>query len=148
MRDAGADSSARMSIPAQFAAAFNRRDVDGLVALFTERATYHDLFYGEHSHHAGIRAMFERMFREGRDHVWTMDRVLDSPRDAVAEWTFGFVVSEAVPRSAGRKLRFRGVSIFELQDGKIGAYREYFDRGTALVQLGLGPEALAKVLRR
>jgi hypothetical protein len=31
----------------------------------------------------------------------------------LAEWTFDFVVSEAVPRSAGVHLRFRGASVFE-----------------------------------
>ena len=137
-----------MTVPEQFATAFNRRDVDALVALFTERATYHDLFYGEHAHQPGIRGMFERMFREGRDHVWTMDVVLESPQRAVAEWTFGFVVSNAIPRSAGRTLRFRGMSVFELEAGRICAYREYFDKGAQLVRLGLNPDALARVLAR
>lgn len=94
-----------MSIPERFSTALNRRDVDALLELFTESATYHDLFYGEHSHHAGLRAMFERMFREGRDHVWTMDVVLESAQYAVAEWTFSFIVSDAVPRSAATRER-------------------------------------------
>ena len=137
-----------MSIPDRFSTAFNRRDLDALLELFTESATYHDLFYGEHSYHAGLRAMFERMFREGRDHAWKMDVILESPQHAVAEWTFSFTVSDAVPRSAGRKLRLRGMSIFELQDGKIRAYREYFDKGATLVQLGFRPDSLARVLSR
>jgi len=53
-----------------------------------------------------------------------------------------------VPRSAGRAVRFRGMSIFELADGRIAAYREYFDVGVALLQLGFAPESLAKVLAR
>ena len=83
-----------------------------------------------------------------KDHVWTMDVVLESPQRAVAEWTFGFVVSDAIPRSAGRTLRFRGMSVFELEAGQICAYREYFDRGAQLVRLGLNPDALARVLAR
>jgi hypothetical protein len=47
-----------------------------------------------------------------------------------------------------RTVRFRGMSLFELTGDKISAYREYFDRGVALLQLGFGPESLAKVLRR
>lgn len=137
-----------MDIVKEFAAAFNRRDIDGLLACFTEDATYLDLFYGSHSGHAALRAMFERMFREGRDHLWTMDLVVETPPIVVTEWTFSFVVSDAVPRSAGRKLRFRGVSVFELRDGKAFAYREYFDRGAALLQLGFSPDSLAKVLLR
>lgn len=137
-----------MSVPEEFAERFNRRDLEALLALFAERATYRDLFYGEHAGTAAIRAMFERMYREGRDHRWTMDTVLESARHAVAEWTFGFVVTDAVPRSAGRTLQFRGMSVFELEGGKIRAYREYFDRGAQLVRLGLSPETLAKVLAR
>jgi ketosteroid isomerase-like protein len=58
------------------------------------------------------------------------------------------VVTGAVPRSAGRKIRFSGMSVFELSGGRIVRYREYFDIGVALLQLGFAPEAMAKVLRR
>lgn len=137
-----------MSIVGDFAKAFNARDVGGLVACFTESASYRDNFYGEHRGHDEIRAMFERMFREGRDYRWVMDTVVDTPSRATAEWTFGYVVTDAVPRSSGRKIGFRGMSLFELERGKIAAYREYFDVGQALLQLGFAPEAMAKVLRR
>ena len=137
-----------MSIVQDFARAFNRQHVGVLVACFTETASYHDTFYGEHAGHTKLRAMFERMFREGRDYSWAMDLVVDSPARAAAEWTFGYVVTDAVPRSTGRKIRFRGMSIFELEDSRIAAYREYFDSGQALLQLGFAPEGIAKVLRR
>jgi len=137
-----------MSIVGDFTSAFNRRDVGALVACFTEGATYHDTFYGEHRGHAELRGMFERMFREGRDYRWAMDTVVESSDRAAAEWTFGYVVTDAVPRSAGRKIQFRGMSLFELTRGKVSTYREYFDTGQALLQLGFAPEALTKVLRR
>jgi hypothetical protein len=92
--------------------------------------------------------MFERMFREGRDYAWVMDTVIETPTTAAAEWTFGYVVTEAIPRSAGRRVRFRGMSIFELQGSRIARYREYFDEGVALLQLGFKPESIAKVLAR
>ena len=56
-----------MNLVERFAEAFNRRDVDGLLACFTEDATYRDLFYGPHAGQAALRGMFERMFREGRE---------------------------------------------------------------------------------
>jgi predicted ester cyclase len=122
--------------------------VSGLVALFTERASYTDNFYGEHVGRDALRAMFERMFREGRDYVWRMDTVVETPAMAAAEWTFSYVVTDAVPRSAGRKVRFRGMSLFELESGRIARYREVFDTGVALLQLGFTPEAMARVLGR
>ena len=39
------------------------------------------------------------------------------------------------------------MSLFELAGGRIVAYREQFDLGIALLQLGFAPEAIAKVLR-
>jgi ketosteroid isomerase-like protein len=92
--------------------------------------------------------MFQRMFREGLDYQWSMTTVVDSPTATTAEWTFAYVVSEAVPRSAGRKIRFNGMSVFDLEAGRIARYREYFDTGVALLQLGFTPESMAKVLQR
>ena len=137
-----------MSIVHDFAEAFNRQDVSALVACFTEGAIYVDNFYGPHVGAAALRAMFERMFREGHDYHWSMEVVVGDAHRAAAEWSFGYTVSEAVPRSAGRKVGFRGMSVFELDGGKIARYREYFDTGVALLQLGFTPDSMARVLAR
>jgi len=137
-----------MSIVRDFEKAFNRQDVDALLACFTAGGSYVDTFFGAHTGHAELREMFARMFREGRDYAWVMDVVVESTAAAAAEWTFGYVVSDAVPRSAGRRVRFRGMSLFELEGGRIARYREYFNEGVALLQLGFKPESIAKVLGR
>ncbi len=137
-----------MSVVRRFEAAFNANDVDALVACFTDGATYTDTFFGAHTGHAALRQMFGRMFREGRDYTWRMNVVVEDPRHAAAEWQFGYVVTDAVPRSAGRKVGFRGMSLFVLDAGRIADYREYFDEGLALLQLGFAPDSLARVLRR
>jgi steroid delta-isomerase-like uncharacterized protein len=137
-----------MGIVERFAEAFNRRDVPGLLDCFTEEASYADVFFGLHAGRDNLRRMFERMFREGRDYRWSMDTVVEDGRRAAAEWTFGYVVSEAIPRSQGRPVRMAGMSLFELDGGRIGRYREYTDVGVALLQLGFAPEALAHVLAK
>jgi steroid delta-isomerase-like uncharacterized protein len=137
-----------MSVVREFEQAFNRQDVDALLACFTERATYRDNFYGDHAGKDGLRSMFQRMFREGHDYHWSMEVVVETPGTAAAEWSFAYVVSEAVPRSAGRKIRFTGMSVFELEGGRIARYREYFDTGVALLQLGFAPGSMARVLQR
>jgi steroid delta-isomerase-like uncharacterized protein len=137
-----------VTIVHDFAAAFNRQDVDALTACFTDAGTYVDNFYGPHAGRAALRAMFERMFREGTGYRWSMDVVVGDAARAAAEWTFAYTVTDAVPRSAGRSIEFRGMSLFELEGGKIARYREYFDSGQALLQLGFAPESLAKVLAR
>jgi steroid delta-isomerase-like uncharacterized protein len=137
-----------MSIVREFEKAFNSQDVAGLVACFTPGGSYTDTFFGTHTGAAGLTAMFERMFREGRNYAWKMDVVVDGREAAAAEWTFQYVVTEAVPRSAGRPVRFRGMSLFELEGGRVARYREYFNEGLALLQLGFKPESIAKVLAR
>jgi steroid delta-isomerase-like uncharacterized protein len=137
-----------VKIVEEFAAAFNRRDVDALLACFTTGGTYRDALYGDHAGTESLRNMFTRMFREGRDFAWTMDTIVATPLRAAAEWTFSYVVTDAVPRSAGRKIRLRGMSLFELEGGLIAAYREYVDTGVVMLQLGLSPESLAKVLAK
>ncbi|HET8532796.1 MAG TPA: nuclear transport factor 2 family protein [Methylomirabilota bacterium] len=137
-----------MGIVREFERAFNRQDVAALVACFTPDGSYHDTFFGEHTGPAGLRAMFERMFHEGRDYAWTMETVVETETGAAAEWTFAYTVTDAIPRSAGRAVRFRGMSVFEKRDGKIAAYRESFDLGAALLQLGFSPEAMARTIRR
>ena len=132
----------------EFAAAFNRQDMPGLLACFTEDAVYHDIFYGRHQGQARLRELFERMFRDGPDSTWSMHVVVADPLRAAAEWTFSYTVSDAIPRSAGRTVRFSGMSLFELKDGKVASYREYFDSGVAFLQLGFKPESLARVLAR
>ncbi|MBI2202300.1 MAG: nuclear transport factor 2 family protein [Candidatus Rokubacteria bacterium] len=137
-----------MSIVRAFTDAFNRADVDAVVACFTPDASYADGFFGVHRGTDELRAMFARMFREGRDYVWQLDELVEAGDRAATEWTFSYVVTDAVPRSAGREIRFRGMSLFELGNGKIRAYREQFDVGQACLQLGFSPEAITKVLRR
>ena len=137
-----------MSIVRDFEKAFNRQDVDALLACFTESGSYVDTFFGAHTGQPALREMFQRMFREGREYSWVMDVVVETPAAAAAEWTFGYVVTEAVPRSAGRRVSFRGMSLFELAGGRIARYREYFNEGVALLQLGFKPESIAKVLAR
>ena len=137
-----------MTIAQEFADAFSRHDVESLVGCFTDDATYDDLFYGRHRGHDELRKMFERMFTEGRDFTWAMDAVAEADGLEIAEWTFDFVVTDAILRSAGQHLHFRGVSVFELRNGRCCAYREYFDKGAALVQLGFAPDSLWRTLSR
>jgi steroid delta-isomerase-like uncharacterized protein len=137
-----------MSVVREFERAFNAADIAALLRCFTEDATYVDTFYGSHTGQAKLRAMFERMFHEGQGYRWHMERIVESGALAAAEWTFSYTVTNAVPRSAGRLVCFPGMSIFELERGLIASYREHFDMGAALLQLGFTGESIAKGLRR
>lgn len=136
------------SVADRFAAAFNTRDTDAVLACFAPDATYRDLFYGTFTGHDQIRSLFDRMYSEGDHHEWTMTRVVVDRECAIGEWTFTFTVSAAVPASVGRTLTFPGVSVFETAHGLCHTYREHFDRAAALLALGIQPAGVAAIVAR
>jgi limonene-1,2-epoxide hydrolase len=141
-------STTAASVADRFASAFNTRDADRVLACFTPNATYRDLFYGTFAGHAEIRSLFERMYAEGDRHEWRMTRVVTDQDCTIGEWAFTFTVGAAVPPSAGRTLTFGGVSVFETVGGMCHTYREHFDRGAALLALGIRPASVAAIVRR
>jgi hypothetical protein len=148
MGDRTVMEKASVPIAQRFGTAFNARDVDRVLACFAPDATYQDLFYGAFVGHPEIRSLFERMYLEGDRHEWTMTRIVGDPTCCVAEWIFTFAVSTAAPTNAGRTLTFSGVSIFETRDQVCHTYREHFDRGAALLSLGIPPGTVARIVER
>lgn len=135
------------TIAHRFADAFHTRDPAAVTAVFAPDAVYQDLFYGAAHGHDRIRALFERMYSEGGRHEWVMTTAASASDVTLAEWRFTFTVADGV-RGAGRTLRFAGVSAFACRDGLCHTYREYFDRGAALLAVGVAPEAVARIARR
>lgn len=144
----GKISPTATTVAHRFATAFNTRNVEELVEVFTPDVVYHDLFYGTHDGHAGIRDLFGRMYSEGTHHEWTMTTVAVSPEATIGEWRFAFTVSAAVPHGAGRTLQFAGVSVFETRQQRCHTYREYFDRTAALLAVGIAPSSVARIATR
>src|SRR5260370_17344903 len=95
-----------MSIVREFERAFNRQDVPALVACFTPDGSYHDTFFGGHTGPDGLRGIFERMFREGRDYRWTMETAVETHTGAAAERTFTYTGPHALPPGPGPPARF------------------------------------------
>ena len=52
-----------MSIVHDFESAFNRQDVEALIAWFTPAGSYVDTFFGPHAGHAELRAPFQLGFK-------------------------------------------------------------------------------------
>ncbi|WP_410659383.1 nuclear transport factor 2 family protein [Amycolatopsis sp. lyj-112] len=140
-------TTAATTIAHRFAEAFNTRDVEKVIGIFTPDATYHDLFYGAFSEHDGLRKLFGRMYSEGVHHEWTMRAAVAGESRTVGEWDFAFTLSDRVRHGAGRTLRFRGVSVFETREGHCHTYREYFDRTAALFAIGITPGAVSRIVR-
>jgi limonene-1,2-epoxide hydrolase len=131
----------------EFIAAYNRKDVSGALACFTGDAVYQDVTYGTHSGQAELKKMLERMFREA-DARWSVHAwIADAQRIAI-EWTIDSQITDAVPQSAGKRVRLFAMGLFEFRDGRIAGYREYLDFGQVLLQLGVSPESLHRALSR
>jgi SnoaL-like domain len=129
-----------------FAAAVAANDSAGLISLFTEDGTYEDGFFGVHTGRAAITAMLQRFHDTGRDYSWEfLDPLSDG---SIGYARFRFSYASSLPESAGRPVLFEGMSCFHLRDGLIAHYREAFDRGVALVQLGFPAERIKRVLER
>jgi ketosteroid isomerase-like protein len=137
--------TAEPSVALRFADAFHTRDPGRVAEVFTPDARYVDLFYGDHRGRAAIRDLFARMYADGHDHRWAMGTVVADGSTTIAEWRFTFTVSGSVARGGGRTLCFDGVSVFATRDGRCSGYREYFDRGAALLAVGVPPAAVARI---
>lgn len=128
-------------------AAAEAKDGTGFAACFTEDGVYHDYIYGDHAGRAAIADMLENYFhRDATDYRWRFfDPVCDG-RTGYA-WSLSAFTS-TIPEFRGRKVVIDGMSRFVLRDGLIADYRESVNGGVAMVQLGVAPERMAKVMRR
>lgn len=128
----------------RFASAVTRNDGPGLAVLFTPDGIYEDGFFGAHRGSEAIAAMLQRFHDTGSDYRWEfVDPVSDSTT-GYARYRFSY--RSLLPESAGRPVLFEGIGCFSLRDGLIAHYREAFDRGLALVQLGFAPERITRIL--
>jgi hypothetical protein len=130
----------------RFAAAVVANDGAGLAALFTVDGIYDDGFFGPHRGRAAITAMLQRFHDTGRDYRWDFLDPVSDGRTGYARFRFGYV--SRLPECDGRAVAFDGMSQFRLDGGAIAQYREVFDRGVALVQLGFPAGRICRVLER
>jgi len=134
---------------AEWAAAVNSGDVDQVLALFTDDGLWEEVAIGLAARGPDeIGAHLERLFMAVPDITFDVTSSFVAGDRAVAEWTVSGTYSSdfpGLPPAAGQRFSFRGASVFELANGKITRYTEYWDAYIFLVQLGAlpAPEAAA-----
>jgi limonene-1,2-epoxide hydrolase len=111
-----------------FCAAWSRLDLDELLGYFAEDAVYHNIPVDPVVGHDAIRALIEG-FTTGVDRVEF--EVLHAA--SVGE----VVLTERVDRffSAGREVMLPVMGTFEVNDGLITAWRDYFDLNQYMNQM-------------
>ena len=107
----------------EFCAAWVRRDIDELLGFFAEGAVYHNMPMAPVSGKDGIREILN-LFVPPTEAI-----VFDVLNVAVRG---NVVFTERVDRftMGGRQLDLPVAGVFEIHDGKIAAWRDYFDLAT------------------
>ena len=128
----------------EFAAAGCANDAARFTALFTENGTYQDDFFGLYRGRAEIAAMLQRFHDTGEDYRWEFHDLVSNGMLGYA--TFRFSFRSKMPGHEGKPVLIQGISCFRFENGMIAEYREVFDTGIALAQLGFPAERLKRVL--
>ncbi len=108
----------------EFAAAWNRHDVDGLMACMAadcvfEASAGKEVAGGRHVGTAAVRAAYAAVFATYADARWNNPRHFVAGDRAVSEWTFTGTTKD------GAKVEVNGCDIFTLKGGKIAVKNSY-----------------------
>lgn len=105
--------------------ACNGRDVDAALALFHEGSIYDNIPLQPVTGLTAIRAALEPSLRIAKQVEWVVHHIADTGK--------GVVLTERTDRFllAGGWCEMPVMGIFEINDGKIDAWRDYFDMQAA-----------------
>jgi hypothetical protein len=127
-----------------FTIAVERDGGDALAGLFTADGVYHDVFYGAFQGREKIAEMLENHFWvHGELYRWEMHQPIVSGDIGYAHWTFSF--TSKLPKVAGKRIVWDGMSRFQLQGGLIAHYQEMFDISIALTQTEFSGDRIARI---
>ena len=144
VRTSDPDSAAALrDVVARYNEAWDRRDVDAIMALHAPDAVFEDQTGRDRAEGEAVRAELERIFALWPDLVFTTRRELICDRLAVVEWTAK--ATHATPvRSRGRtadptgkRIEWRGVDILTFERGLVKRKDFYMDTLSMLRQVGL-----------
>ncbi|MDA0352892.1 MAG: nuclear transport factor 2 family protein [Chloroflexi bacterium] len=104
-----------------FLDAFNAKDIDRVMSFFSDDAIYHNIPTAPVHGAAAIRKSIEG--------YTTPASAIDWELVAVAETAGGTVLTERLDRFdfSGHKVELPVMGAFDFEDGKILAWRDYFD---------------------
>jgi limonene-1,2-epoxide hydrolase len=106
-----------------FCAAFARRDVDELLGFFTDDAVYHNMPMRPVQGKAAIRGVLDMFLKPAQAVDFTVLRIAAADDTVLTERLDTFVIGT-------RRVELPIAGIFDLRDGKIVAWRDYFDLAT------------------
>lgn len=113
--------SANTHLVLEFIRAWSRNDVDVVMAYFTPDCVYHNIPVGPVQGTAAIRKTIESFTGMASEIEWVVYQVAESEA--------GCVLTERLDRFkvGDGWIELPVMGVFELRDGKISAWRDYFD---------------------
>jgi steroid delta-isomerase-like uncharacterized protein len=131
------------SVGEDWIAVWNSHDPDKVASLFTEDAFYEDVTFNMVSRGKGdVRKLAAFFFEAVPDlHMELMRSSLENRRGTI-EWIYSG--TDKGMYKTGKKFSVRGVSVFDLRDGKISRLLDFYDSAIIMRQLGLLPAEPAK----
>ncbi len=116
-------SSANLDLVSRFCAAFSRRDPDEILEFFTEDAVYHNMPMPAVRGKAAIRSVLEMFLKPSQSVEFAV---------LAAAASGDLVLNERLDKFSlgGRNVELPVSGVFEIQNGKIAAWRDYFDMAT------------------
>lgn len=106
-----------------FVAAWSRLDVNELVGYFAKNGIYHNMMAKPVSGHENLRTFISRFLKGWTATEWDIVNIV-SRGDVV--------IAERLDRTriGDKKVDLPCVGVFEMQNGKIRVWRDYFDLAT------------------
>lgn len=112
--------STETDIVERLVAAFNARDVDAVIALFTPDAVYHNMPTTPVAGLDAIRRLVESFVKPAERIDWRILNIAQSGHTVLTERLDRFIIQ-------GKTVDLPVMGAFDIRDGKIAAWRDYFD---------------------
>ena len=133
----GRSLAARKPIERLFAA-WNSGDAEKVVEAFSSDAVYEDVAAGQVNRGRDeIRKWVAGAFRDIENFKLEVIRSSFYKGGGMVEWVWSGTDKGLF--KTGKSFSVRGVSVIEVRAGKVSGYKEYYDFGTVMRQLGLLP---------
>ena len=122
-----------------WAMAWSSHDTEKVLSLFTDDCLYEDVTFGVINRgKEELRAFADGVFAGIPDFKVDLKTSFAAASWAVAEWVMSGTHKGDFP-GTGERFSVRGVTILELQAGKIRRNSDYWDAATVMKQVGLLP---------
>ena len=110
-----------------FCAAWERRDIDEIVGFFTEDAIYHNIPTDPAQGHEAIRGVLMLFVPMSKEIEFKIDQLAADGNVVHTERVDTFQLEKG-------KVSIPVAGVFEIRDGKIAAWRDYFDMQQFMTQ--------------